>query len=118
MGQSVVALMYGVRESELPNDLRDKESGEFIWDGELAWGDQPRSAYEGDCLGFKVASSVPDNDEGDLGKTARAGDLEALHAKFVAKAKKRWKEFAVWLLKEHGRNLPPADLWITTDERA
>lgn len=124
MGQSVAALMYGVRKSKLPKNILDKDSGEFIWDTmpqekRLDRDKLPRDAYEGDVLGFKVAaSSSPDRDEGDLGETARVGDLAEVHAAFVKVAKKKWTEFALWLLKEHRLKLPPADLWITTDERA
>jgi hypothetical protein len=110
--------MYGVRESKLPKNLRDKESGEFIWYMKQGWGVEPRSAYEGDCLGFKVASSVRDDDEGDLGETCPLKDIAKTHAAFFKVAKKKWDAFAKWLLKNHGVKLPKAALWLTTDERA
>ena len=122
MGQSVAALMYGVN---------CKTNGLFSADGEPFWNDHsapgkhldrdsaPRTAYEGDVVGFKVAASAGcDNDEGYLGETCLVADIEKKHATYIKTAKKKWDKFAAWALKEHGKKLPPAALWVTTDERS
>lgn len=114
MGQSVATLMYGI--SNKTPGLFDSE-GEPFWDG-LDWKDAPRDAYEGDVIGYAVASSGCDDDEGYLGETCLVADIEETHAKYIKAARKKWDKFAAWALKKHGKKLPPAALWITTDERA
>lgn len=121
MGQSVVALMYGVRASELDRRSLQDADGEWSWEsGELSleWGKCPTTAYEGDCLGFPVAASAGcSRDEGYLGETCKASEIPVQHLARVAAAKEKWDAFAAWLLKTHGKKLPKAELWITTDER-
>ena len=122
MGQSVAALMYGI--SRTTPDLFDDE-GEPFWDSNktagkrLDWDEAPRVAYEGEVVGFPVAcSSGAEDDEGDLGKDCLLSEIEQVHAEYITAARKKWDEFAAWALKEHGKVLPPAALWLTTDERA
>lgn len=122
MGQSVVALMYGINSNT--KGLRD-EHGEPFWHDHstpgkhLDWDDAPRTAYEGEVVGFAVAcSNGQDVGEGCLGETCLVADIERQHAKYIKVARKKWDTFAAWALKEHGKKLPPAALWITTDERA
>jgi hypothetical protein len=127
MGQQIVALMYGI--SSKIKGL-STEDGDWLWqdyrDGtpdskRLKYNDErmPRSAYEGGVLGFPVASGPAcNNDEGFLGETTLLTALEKTHAKHIKEAKRRWKAFAAWLLKEHGKRLPKPTLWLTTDERA
>jgi hypothetical protein len=127
MGQQVVALMYGISNKTKGLTTND---GDWVWedfsDGvpeskRLKYTDErtPRSAYEGDVLGFPVATGPGFNDdEGFLGETSSIASLEKVHAKHVKDAKRRWKLFAAWLLKEHGKRLPKPTLWLTTDERA
>jgi hypothetical protein len=124
MGQSIVALMYGVRESKLPMRLRD-EAGDWIWDycpepkKRINHNKSPHSAYEGDVLGFPVAASRGRNDdEGELGETVALSQVERVHAKHIQAARKKWDHFAKWLKEVHGEELPIAELWLTTDERA
>jgi hypothetical protein len=127
MGQHVVALMWGI--SSKTYGLRTPD-GDWLWDDfsgrtpkskRLNDDDpkRPRSAYEGGVLGFPVAAGPACNDdEGFLGETCALEDMATTHARHLAKAKKRWATFAAWLLKKHGKTLPPAALWLTTDERA
>jgi hypothetical protein len=118
MGQSVVTVMYGIKASK---ELRNGD-GENFWSvgaKRLDWDDSPRNAYEGCVVGFSVAvSGGCDNDEDYLGESCLFADFAKQHAKAIARAKRRWDKFAEWALKVHGRKLPAAALWITTDERA
>lgn len=121
MGQSVVALMYGI--SNRTEGLRD-ERGESFW----AYGspkekrydqDGPRDAYEGEAVGYPVAcSGGMDDDEDYLGESCRLSQLEQVHSAAIIRARVKWEAFAKWALETHGMALPPAELWITQDERA
>lgn len=125
MGQQVVALMWGIKSKT--RGLVTK-GGDYFWDDfsegvpeskRYDWKKAPRMAYEGDVCGFPVASGpAMDDDEGFLGDTFRAADLETKYAKRIAKAKKKWDAFSVWAKKEHGKDLPAPELWFTTDEKA
>lgn len=116
MGQSVVALMYGIsRETE---GLFDAE-GEPFWYGDYEDDDGPRVAYEGEVVGYSVAcSSGQYDDEGDLGESCLVADIKKKHAPHISEARKKWNRFANWALTKRGISLPPAALWLTTDERA
>lgn len=127
MGQQVVALMYGI--GNTTKGLKASDGDGYFWedysDGvppekRLRWDDPkcPRSAYEGGVIGFAVAAGPAHDDDGFLGETTTLKNLEKTHAKHVKAAKQRWRVFAAWALKEHGKRLPKPALWITTDERA
>lgn len=127
MGQQVVVLMYGINKSKAK--ALSNTDGEYIWeeysDGvppekRLRYDDErrPRIAYEGDVVGFAVAAGSAHDDDGFLGQSTTLKNLEKTHAKYIKEAKRRWKLFAAWLLKEHGKRLPKPTLWLTTDERA
>jgi hypothetical protein len=125
MGQQVVSLMYGIS---------SKTKGLTNEDGDPFWDDfsdgvpaskrydhkkAPRFAYEGGVVGYPIASGPAyDGREGLLGDTVRLADVEKKHAGRIAKARAKWVAFAVWALKEHGKQLPEPELWFTTDERA
>jgi hypothetical protein len=115
MGQSVVALMYGVKRSELPDGLRE-ECDDWPWYGELA--DGPDDAYEGDCIGFPVAVSSCYSDEDNLGETCFLSEIETVHAAGIAAAKEKWAAFAAWFSACNLGKLPKAGLILTRDERA
>lgn len=128
MGQRVVTLMYGI--SSDTKGLRAGNEGDFFWEQyaegvpaekRLRYDDErcPRSAYEGGVVGFSVASGPGQNkDEGYLGDTTPVTAVATIHEKHVRAAKRRWDAFAAWAKKEHGKTLPKAALWLTTDERA
>lgn len=128
MGQQVVTLMYGIRSNT--KGLCVGEEGDFFWEQytegvsaekRLRYDDErcPRSAYEGEVVGFSVASGPGQNDdEGYLGDTIPITAVATAHGKHIRAAKKRWDAFAAWAKKEHGKTLPKAVLWLTTDERA
>lgn len=129
MGQSVVALMWGIREDKATRKLLVGPSKEdYFWDDskrpkekQLAYKEprRPRSAYEGEVLGFAVASSSGhDQDEGDLADTASIEDIEKTHAKYINAAMQRWEAFAAWVKEVHSKELPAPRLWLTRDERA
>jgi len=119
MGQSVVSLMYGARGSGLSSGLFD-DCGEPIWDQVgNCYSDPPYDAYEGDCVGYRVASGpAHDDDEGDLGETCLLLDAGIQHKKYLKNAKNRWDKFSAWMLKHHQAVLPVGSLILTTDERA
>lgn len=122
MGQSVVALMYGI--SNETKGLVDDE-GEPFWSEYSNTGksyevdDGPRNAYEGGVVGYPVACGPAcNNDEGYLGEDCLLADIEQKHAEYIKAAREKWNKFAAWALTEHGKELPQAALWLTTDERA
>lgn len=116
MGQSIVALMYGVKRSDMPDGLRD-DCEDWLWYGKLP--DEPRDAYEGDCLGFPVAVSSGYRDEdGDLGETCFLDEVEKVHADGIADAKQKWGAFAEWFQANCKGELPKPGLLLTRDERA
>lgn len=116
MGQSIAALMYGVKRSEMPDGLRDA-GDDWLWYGKLE--DEPRDAYEGDCIGFAVAvSGGGDDDEGDLGETCFLAEVAGVHSERIVAAKEKWKAFAAWFKKNCSGHLPKPELLLTRDERA
>lgn len=124
MGQQVVTLMYGIS-SKTPG-LTVGEDGEYFWDDyqapeekRLHYKQAPRHAYEGGVVGFAVAAGPgQDNGEGYLGETTLVADIETTHREHIEKAKAKWASFAAWAERVHGKTLPKAQLWLTTDERA
>lgn len=130
MGQRVVALMFGVRASVLGPEYRVQGGpfeGEWIWEEDGPHDLVPHTAYEGDCVGFKVAASVPDDDEDGLvtydeslgcAPGLSPGELETAYAARIRLARAAWARFAAWLLGRSGLWLPEPQLLITLDERA
>jgi hypothetical protein len=122
MGQQVVTLMYGI--SSKTRGLCTKDAA--FWDNyegppEKRYPSETglRWAYEGGAVGFAVASGPAyKGGEGYLGTTVALAEIEKAHGRHIRAAKKKWEAFAKWAKKEHGKDLPPAQLWLTTDERA
>jgi hypothetical protein len=117
MGQSVVALMFGVKASDLNRDELSNDYG-WLWDS-LPSDERPDDAYEGDAIGFPVAvSGGYDEEDYDLGTTCFLDEITTVHAEGIADAKQRWEAFAAWFSANCKGELPKAGLLLTRDERA
>ncbi len=116
MGQSVAAIVYGVFLTKEQGDALRDDGGE--WREPFPDCGHVETGYEGrDFIGFAVAvQNVADSDEDDI-QDCRVSEIETVHSKRIAGAKKKWRRLASWA-KNLDVTLDDPCLLLVTVERA
>jgi hypothetical protein len=130
MGQMALGILYGCEAPDIPRgDQEDDDSGayqlvrRFEQAKGISWaskGPHVRVESEGgkELLGVWVAvgGSGEDGATYFVEKCMPLDQVAAMHAKAIARAKKLWDRFAVYVARKEGITLSAATLWLTPCE--